>query len=245
MDSFQKVMAPAARGPIAEQQAGIMRANFGEMAHEREVALEKLRDFAADFDKAPVEENYKFIDAMEHGTKLGDPKLQAAADGIRALLDQKREQVQALGKGQLENFVQNYFPHIWQDEGAAQAFYARRPLTGSGAFLKERTYDLFKDGIDAGLTPISDNPVELALLKAREMDRYIYGQNIFGEMKDAGLARFVRFGEKPPVGWTKINDKVARVFQYSEPEQGMIMRGDYYAPDQAAKIGRASCRERV
>ena len=130
MDSFQKVMAPAARGPIAEQQAGIMRANFGEMAHEREVALEKLRDFAADFDKAPVEENYKFIDAMEHGTKLGDPKLQAAADGIRALLDQKREQVQALGKGQLENFVQNYFPHIWQDEGAAQAFYARRPLTG-------------------------------------------------------------------------------------------------------------------
>ena len=241
VDSLLKVIAPAARGPIAEQQAGIMRANAGKMAREREVALENLKGFAADFDKAPVEQNQKFIGAMEHGAgregaKLEDPKQQAAAQAIGALLDQKRTEVQALGNGQLENFIQNYFPHIWKDESAAQAFYARRPLAGSGAFLKERTYDSFKEGIDAGLTPVTDNPVELALLKAREMDRYIYGQNVFAEMKDTGLAKFVRFGEKAPNGWTKINDKIARVFQYSEDEKGMIIRGEYYAPDEAATL---------
>lgn len=236
VDSLQKVLAPASRGPIAEEQAGIMRANFGEQARAREVALEKLKDDAAEFDRRPVEDSYQFIDAMEHDAKLDDPKLQKAAQGIRELLDQKRDEVQALGKGQLENFIENYFPHIWKDPQAAQTFFGRRPLTGSGAFLKERTFDTFREGLDAGLTPITTNPVELALLKAREMDRYIYGQNIFEEMKAADLTRFVKFGDKAPPGWTKINDKVARVFQYSEAEKGVIVRGEYYAPDEAATL---------
>lgn len=237
LDSLYKVIAPAARGPIASKQAGIMRANFGEMAHERELALENMKGFAADFDKRPVQQSYDFIDAMEAGKKLGNAKLQEAADGIRALLDAKREEVQALGKGQLENFIENYFPHIWKDETAAQSFFGRRPLTGSGAFLKQRTFDTFKEGLDAGLKPITTNPVELALLKAREMDKYIYGQKIFEEMKSADLAKFVGFGDKAPVGWTKINDKIARVLQKNEGDGGgMILRGEYYAPDEAATL---------
>jgi hypothetical protein len=268
VDSLQKIFAPASRGEIAQAQANIMRANFGEMAREREVALTKMKDFAADFDKMPVEDNIRFIDAMERGTQLQDPRLAEATTALRELLDSRREQVQALGKGQLENFDENYFPHMWKDADAATALFSRRPLEGSKSFLKARTIPLTTDGlrwraydaegefvrsfeteaqaraaagadgrVGAPLKPVTTNPVEMALLKAREMDKYIFGQKIFTEMKNAGLTRFVRFGDSAPPGWTKINDKIARVLQPNEGEGGgMILRGEYYAPDEAATL---------
>ncbi len=233
-DSILKVIAPASRGLEAGATADIVRANLGKQAQEREVALHNLKTDAAMFDKMPVADNYAFIDAMEGGQKLADPKLQKSADSIRALLDDKRAQVSALGKGALDNYIENYFPHIWQQPASFASFISRRPLEGSKGFLKQRTYDTFADGLAAGLKPISANPVELALLKAREMDRYIYGQKIFAEMKDQGLAKFVKFGEQAPDGWTRVNDKIARVM--FKGDQGMVLAGEYYAPEQAATI---------
>lgn len=265
-DALRKIFAPASRGAIAEETAGIMRSNFGVMARDQELAVEKLKGIAAKFDKMSVEDNVQFIDAMERGQPLSNPELQAAADNLRQLLDQKRDEVQSLGKGKLENFDENYFPHIWKQEAEAASLFSRRPLEGNKNFLKERTIPFTTDGlrwrtydsdgdfvqsydkeadakanmlqdgrIGEPLTPITSNPVELALLKAREMDRYIYGQNIFEEMKSAGFARFVRFGARAPDGWTKINDKIAKVLTPSD-EGGMILRGEYYGPDEAATL---------
>jgi hypothetical protein len=276
VDSLQKIFAPASRGELAQAQANIMRANFGEMAREREVALTKMKDFAADFDKMPVEDNIRFIDAMERGTQLQDPKLAEAATALRELLDSRRDQVQALGKGQLENFDENYFPHMWKDADAATALFSRRPLEGSKSFLKARTIPLTTDGlrwraydaegdfiksfeteaqakaaagpdgrVGAPLKPITTNPVEMALLKAREMDKYIYGQKIFAEMKDADLARFVRFGERPLPGWTKIDDKIARVWSPADVDiheayDARIMgKLQQFAKDIGVKVSRS------
>jgi hypothetical protein len=158
---------------------------------------------------------------------------------------------------------------MWQKPDVANSdLYARRPLTGSGAFLKARTIPLFSDGlrwraydadgdfvksydteaqaqIAAGtqgrvgkpLKPITTNPVEMQLLKAREMRKYIYGQHIFQEMKDVDFARFVPFGADAPPNWVKINDKIGRVLQKNEGEGGgMILRGDYYAPEEAGTL---------
>ena len=233
-DSIAKVFTPATRD-AALKTAGIIRANSGERVHQLIMAEENLREFAKRFDTMPVKDNYEFIDRMERGIPVrGD--LAPAAIALRKVLDARRDAVIALGKGQLENFNENYFPHIWEDKTTAANLFSRRPLEGGKGFLKQRTYDYFKQGLDAGLKPITTNPVELALLKAREMDRYIYGQKIFGEMKDAGIAKFVRFGDHAPDGWVKIDDKIARVQQWSEAEKGMILRGEYYAPEAAATI---------
>ena len=278
MDSLRKIFAPGARGDIASRQAGIMRANLGEMAREREMALESLKGYAAAFDKMSVPENIKFIDAIERGAKLADPKMAEAAAALRDLLDSKREEVQNLGKGQLENFNENYFPHIWKDADpmVMADMVARRPLEGSKAFLKKRTIPFTTDGLrwrayDADdsfiksfdseaqaqaaagangrvgkpLTPLTTNPVELALLKAREMDKYIYGQHIFQEMKSAGLAKFVKFGERAAPGWTKINDKISTVYRSAEVQihegfdQNMMDSLNKFAQDIGVKTQRA------
>jgi hypothetical protein len=323
-DTLAKWFAPASRGPIAEHAAGIMRANFGEIARTREVAFEKMKQFAKAFDKRPVAENVDFYDRMEKGQAQPTAQMGEQAQALRTFLDAKRKEVQDLGTGKLENFNEHYMPHIYKEKDAAQALFSRRPLEGSKAFLMRRSIPYQKDamrwrsydedgnflashdskedaeaanaayadkrlnearnavpkaqveyeaakaalkvadtapavrratnarteaaeklkaargelqsaqnfadkgGSPAGkpLTPISSNPVELALLKAREMDRYIGGQRIFSEMKAQGLASLVAHGDKAPEGYTKINDKIAN--------GGAA--GHYYAPDEAATL---------
>lgn len=235
-DSLKKVFAPATRGDAATETASIIRANLGKQAREREVAMARLEKTAAMFDKLPVSDSYRFIDNMERGTPNGIPQLDDAAKALRTLLDERRDAVIALGKGQLENFNENYFPHIWKQKRTAASFFSRSSMEGSKDFLKQRSHEYFSDGLHAGLDPVTTNPVELTMLKAREMDRYIYGQRIFGEMKQAGIAKFVKFGTKAPDGFAKLNDKIARVMNYSDAEKAMILRGDYYAPEKAATV---------
>ncbi len=235
-DAVRKVLAPASRGASAKATEGIFRANLGEEAHESERAYRQLYNYAKSWDSRPIPEAYEFIDRMEKGQKQINPADDEVAKALRTTVDTARDEVRALGKGQLENFIENYFPHIWKDKAAAGTFFARKPLAGSATFLKKRTLDSFKEGLDAGLEPVTTNPVEMMMIKHREMLRYIYGQKIFNEMKGSGLTKFVKFGDKPPEGYTKLNDKIARSLQFSDTEKGMILRGEYYAPDGAATI---------
>jgi hypothetical protein len=79
------------------------------------------------------------------------------------------------------------------------------------------------------LTPITSNPVELAMLKGRDIDRYLAGHRIIGEAKEAGLVRLVPYGERAPEGFTRIKDPIARGW-----EQGK--QGEYHALDDAARL---------
>jgi hypothetical protein len=236
-DAIRKIIAPASRGKEAEATAGIIRAQRGEEARQQELAYHALYEHAKAMDALPQQEKYEFIDRMQHGTRQQSVALDDIAGNLRKLLDDRREQVRDLGTGKLEHFYENYFPHIWLEREPAEQFYHTfgKSLTGSGSFLKHRHYDYFLDGLRAGLKPVSDNPIELALLKVREMDRYIYGQKIFQQMKEAGLAKFFRPGEAP-AGWVRLDDKVAHIRQFSDIEKGVIERGNYYAPETAAVV---------
>lgn len=77
----------------------------------------------------------------------------------------------------MENFIENYLPHMWEKPGMAQKVYGRimgkRPWEGPASFKKQRTIMDFATGIQEGLTPVSWNPVDITMLRAREMERYI------------------------------------------------------------------------
>jgi hypothetical protein len=210
------LLAPQTAGEQARQMQGIAREHGATLAQRGDRAVESLREARKAFDKMGVEASRDFIAKMEAGEKQSDPKLSVAADMIRKLLDGRREEVRALGKGKLEHFIQDYFPHIWEDPEAAAKVFAqilsKRPLEGSKGFLKKRSIDTFAAGIEAGLKPVSENPVDLVLLKTREMDRYILGQKMLEEMKGNGLAKFVRATDRAPEGYTKIDDKIAQVY---------------------------------
>lgn len=255
-DAWKTMFSPATRSPEALQAANILRATTGEMAANYEQAAYKLDEFRRAIEPLPESDKLGFIDAIEGGRSQPSPEFQEAANTIRTILDNAREDIQNLGTGKLDNFIENYFPHIWTDpDRAADAFAimgGKRPMEGPKAFLKARTIPTTLEGMELGLTPVSTNPVDLTLLKLREMQRYVMAHQSLSEMQDAGLVKLVRAGDIAPDGYARIDDNVATVFG---PRQGAVslpadaniapedvgvpgrrIMGQYWAPEPVARV---------
>jgi hypothetical protein len=122
-DAWQSIFAPASRSPEAAQAASILRATTGDMAASYEQAAFKLDEFRRAVDPLPEADKLGFIDAIEGGRSQPSPEFARAAGMIRQTLDDTRDAIRDLGTGKLENFIEHYFPHIWEDpERAATAF---------------------------------------------------------------------------------------------------------------------------
>lgn len=239
-DEVKKVFAPASRGPEAEVAAGALREHGAELAQRTDRAAAALEDSSKALMKLAPDQRWAVVDRIEHGEQMGSPEMQEFAKATRAILDTKREEIRALGTGKLEHFIEDYFPHIWKDpEKAELAFRSaigKAPLEGSKAFLKQRTIPTTAEGIALGLEPASSNPVELVLLKAREMDKYLLGQKWLAEMKEKNLVKFVRSTEAPPEGYEPINDKIATVYGDPSHPGAVQIEGKYYAPSSVATV---------
>jgi hypothetical protein len=258
-DEVKRVLAPASRGPKAEIAAGAMREMGGELAQRTDRAEAALSSSSKTLMAMEPEARWRAVDDIENGRPQANPELQHFANTSREIMDSRREQIQALGTGKLEHFIKDYFPHIWKDPAKAESMFmswvAKRPLEGSKSFLKQRTIPTISEGMALGLEPVSQNPVDLLLLKAREMDKYITAQNWIAEMKAKGLVQYVPAGEVPGEGMTPINDRIATVYG---PKQGAVtltdraermnvepsdvtvhgqrIMGAYYAPDEVAAV---------
>lgn len=238
--SLQKIFAPSTRGEAARLTKLSMRSHMAEMAREADklnYALKAARDEMGRLSKA---DSYEFIRRMELGMPQVSTGLDEIAGTLRKIMDRKRDIVRALGEGKLEQYYENYFPHIWDDPKKAGGVWqnlSKRPLEGSKSFLRRREYELFAEGLKAGLRPVSNNPIELVMLKMREVDKYIMSHRALAELKGMGVLTFERGDTPPPAGYTAINDRVGKV--YAPPKEGDIGRviiGNWYAPEPAARI---------
>jgi hypothetical protein len=210
-----RVFAPQIRGEGSALMGQSIRAHAAEMARAQDRAEAALRIAKKYFDRQPQADNYRFISAVEHGVPLSDPKLAEIAKQMRDILDTRREAIRQLGTGKLERFIENYFPHLWKNPNAArEAFenYRKRPFEGSKAFLKKRSIEFFDDGIALGLEPVSENPVDLVLLKAREMDKYLMAHRVLKERMTQGGLRYHPATEPMPPGFAEIDDRIGTVF---------------------------------
>ena len=123
-----------------------------------------------------------------------------------------------------------------RDIAGAQA-RGKSPLKGSGAFLKQRTFDTQREGMEAGLIPVTTNPIEMQLLKLYEMQRFYHGVKLAEDIKNSGLAHWVPAGDEGAArqaGWVQLQDPA---FQPRVPEAGGKMEhGNWWAPDQVARV---------
>jgi len=219
VDELLKGVSPASRGG-ARGGARVLRKNLGQLAHETTVAHEALRKAHHAFTFMSRADIYEFIDRMETGRAQSSLKLDDMAKSFRKMLDGRRDTVRGLGKGHLENFYESYFPHIWKDPASAKKaimqIFGKRRLEGSKSFLKKRSIMTIKEGRGYGLELVSENPVDLVLLKVYEMDRYIMAQRIIQDLKARGLIKFVYSRSQSPDGYVKVNDNAFTV--YMPPE---------------------------
>ena len=219
IDEALKIVSPAARSG-ARVGAKVLRKNLADLAHNDVVVSEALQKIHRAFTWMNLEDSLKFIDDMENGRPQATRKLQKTADLFRKMLDDRKERVQNLGKGHLESFYENYFPHIWKDPQKSKnvigSILGKKRIEGSKAFLKERKIMTIKDGINRKLELVSENPADLVMLKLHEMDRYIMAQNIIKDLKEKELLKFVYSRNKTPDGYKRIDDNAFTVFMPPE-----------------------------
>jgi len=214
-EAIIKTLAPMSASPEARIAAEVLREQTGKLAQATDRTEKALENAQKLFDRLG-KNALPFIYDMEAGRPQPTPELQQIADIMRKMLDDERKNVQALGKGKLEHFIDNYFPHIWEDPKKAKdvirKMFGKRPLQGSKSFLKERTIESIEAGIKKGLIPASYNPVDLVMTKLYEMRKYVMAHKVLQAYKAMGLAKFVAVGMKPPEGWVKVDDSISTVY---------------------------------
>jgi hypothetical protein len=233
-----KNLIGAQSGKEATITRGMVRERGAELAQRYDRLNHAFDATRKAMSKLPQATTREFIDRMEKGLPQANPKLQPAADAIRGVLDNRLAQVQALGK--LTDFVKNYFPHMWKDPTSAASVIAeglsKRPLEGGKKFLKRRSLPLFSDGIARGLEPVTENPVEAAMMRVREMDKFITAQEMFKDMQGKGLLRTINARDKVPAGFAKIDDNIATTFAAPTRKGALQIHKYAVAPEPVASI---------
>ena len=226
--------------PGAEQRA-MMRETRGERDRMLGIVAKKLEGAQRSWIFRSRDDSKAFFNAVESGQIDTLPSRdQALAKLFRGAFDQMRGELQDLNPNILADYIENYFPHIWQHPSmAAQTIRSiisgKRPFAGKGSFLKQRTIPTIQDGLDMGLTPVSWNPVDLFLRKYSEMGQFLMAQKTLKMMKEAGTVKMVRIGEKAPEGWQRLDDRIGQVHSYDD-EGHLYIRANYFAPPDAAKV---------
>ena len=225
-------------------------------AHDIDVAaLEKVRGAV---DRLSQQEQIDFNHRMETGQTQPTPELQNVAVALRSMLDGWAQKIQGLGRGYLANAIENYMGHIWgnyrewsqgngqpgrtqaqMQAGATAANVRKAPLRGSGNFLKQRSFPTQLEGINAGLVPVTYNPVDLQLIKAHEMRKFYHGTVLADAIKGQGIAHWVRDSDAREAlsnGQVPLDDTIFQPKLYGVTPIGPVEPGKWYAPEPAARV---------
>lgn len=198
----------------ARRQQKVGRANFKAMLAQRARALDTadaaFEDARKTFDKQGDEANLKSIDEWETGTPVRDPMARQFFELMDKAFTQRIAKVRELAPEAMQHLIENYFPHIWEDTGKAQKWYqsvvSRAPLEGNKSFMKQRTWGTIKEGMASGLKPVSTNPVDMAIAKLGQMDKFIAFHEFRKDLDDRGWLQTMKAGERVPDGYARVND---------------------------------------
>jgi hypothetical protein len=149
-------------------------------------------------------------------------------DQLRSAHDQAREGYTAQS-GNLQDYLLYYKSGQYTNVGKFRALMrdsvGRSPMFGGSDFLKQKVYDSQIAAMEAGLDPVTNNPVRRSLLDIQSLEEATLPYTIRNQYEGLGLASKFDPEQGPPDGWQPLN----------HPTMGT---GDnqYFAPATVAKI---------
>jgi hypothetical protein len=199
LEPVKAILSPQSMSAEAKDAAALLRKFGGTAARDTETTRAALEPYRAVINQLPDADRLAFIDYVEGGTQLtggaSTPQLRALADTLKDAFELRRTKLQNMPSTAKMHFITDYFPHMWKDPGRAQAFsdsWGGISRQGSGASLKKRTMPTIADGIQAGLEPISTDPIEMSMRYVQSMDRFIASTSALEEGKNAGTVIYVK-----------------------------------------------------
>lgn len=199
----------------------------------------KLHDAIDAHDNDGKTEFQSFMDAGEGkpGAQFLKPEDQAMAQELHNMFNERWTKVQdRLDKE--PGGIENYLSHLWERPGLASrtinTLFGKTPIAGKAGFLKQRFYEYASDGLNAGLKPITWNPINMQLTALFQMDKFLAAHELKDNYAKAGLTKWIKLGDTRPEGWQTLHDKI---FEPKVMEDGGLKSyGRYYAPADVAKI---------
>lgn len=232
-DAFQKLLAvkhqaTALLSPATVSEAGTLAAlpirTHKAIEHqELQKAYRLLEPLIKAWDKVPRAQQRAFAVAVDEGRVADLPAWQQdAARALAAINDVYRKAVSKRG-GFQRGYIEHYFPRQWNRPGKVREWIGsvlatKRPWKGRQGFKKARARKesgetfTFQEMLNAGFTPIHENPVEAHLAKWAEMRKWISAYDILREHKQLGVAKFVPVGVEAPEGWKRYPESYGRVY---------------------------------
>jgi len=260
VDNLQRWLSPTSR-PGADAMEAVVRRSAAERAQSAAKTGHALDKLVREIDRLPEAEQLDVWHKAETRQPQANPELQRVVDGTRKELDGWTAKIQQLGRlidrpllreanaDYMGRAYSNYdewsrgeaplTPPELRDKLRQQyaAMQAKAPISGSGAFLKQRTFATLKEAMDAGLIPVTTNPVRMQFLKLLEMQKFYHGTTLGEAIKQSHMAAWVPHSQESAAksaGWEKLED---RLFQPRLPTaKGPAAPGAYYAPEPVARV---------
>lgn len=157
-----------------------------------------------------------FIGQVERGEKPTDPKLQQYAALTRTILDSLGNEVRQWNPDALQEWINGYFPHLWAKPEAAAEFahewLKQRSAEGPKTFLKHRFYELLQDGIDAGLRMKTDNPADILVEHAGQVQKYLTWRKIRSRGIESNWRVWSTDQGNVPAGWDIVHHSLGDIY---------------------------------
>lgn len=229
--------------PVAEQ----IRKSTGQHSLYAAQGEHQLVKMSKVIDRLNEPQRLALINDIEHRTDLGHtpamPQLKPVIDQVGKVYDDTKAHIERVMGATDEggpSFIKDYYTHLWEQnpdqvEAAMRPFLSRQ---GSGKNLKARSIPTIADGLAAGLTPVTTNPLEATSLYIQNMHRYLATHDIINHLTDAGIAKWYPEGAAP-AGWEPLEGigvtKAPRLVE-SGGEPGIMPQRKLYAPKDAAGV---------
>lgn len=159
----------------------------------------------------PMDQQRSLVNYIENRSRgvapPPDPELKKAADAVASVSDKYRKRAEyILPEDARPNFIRDYYSHLWKEkpQQVEDTLNTMRSRQGSSRSFKARTIPTIAEGIQAGLTPRIENPIENTMAYARNMSKFLATHDMQNELKDLGYMKFYAPG-KAPAGWKPVD----------------------------------------
>lgn len=208
-NTYIETFNPEAKGPAARTAGAAIARNFFQQAWEEHKTWQDgktRRDF---WQKMGSKVSMDFINKFEKGMKFLAPDIEAKRqlykDWSEALVAQDRRTYAAAGKDLPYEPRENYVPHLFEDsEGIIR--WATKKYGNKWAdpkFIKDRTFNLYQEAIDAGFTPKFTNPEEIMQARQFASDIAALRTDLLADLERKGVAqRAAKGADRPPAGFS-------------------------------------------
>lgn len=212
--SIQRNLFPETLGPDAVRAASVVSKATSELMKEKS-RVDYAGQARHEFWEARKDKGRAFLEQVESGKEFADPQLARIAEAYRQWAQRIYDQDHTHTDFTYEP-ADNYFPHLFKDQKGVEAWLQRTfgSKFNDPGFIKERSFRTYREAIEAGFEPISDNPEVIMQMRQHASDIAQMRHDVLTDLETYGLARKGGDGEKEP----------GEVFWRSPSGQGYLVK---------------------